>query len=336
VSPKLFPHAKPLLACVLAIAYSASAEVYTDGLLARVNDEIITVFDVGKTTQEEEKRLASTKYRGASMSDPKVRAAWQKDVTDIRVRAAERMIDHHVVYGEFKSKGYTVLSELIERRIDSYVRNNAGGDYGKFEQMLSEQGLSLNTFRENLEKQLAVDLLVNQEVDSKVSVAPGRIESWYKDNEGQFVQPGELRLNIIVLKPKTLTEAEQADRLKEVQAKIVAGQEFTELAKAYSDHYTRNKGGALDWMRIDQMNPALRGGFETLALNTLSKPIKMENDTWLMKIAEVKESQALALDAEMRGRIGDRLLAEARAKRYREFVDSLRDQAFIRRFYKTD
>jgi peptidyl-prolyl cis-trans isomerase SurA len=270
------------------------------------------------------------------MSDPKVRAAWQKDVTEIRVRAAERMIDQHVVHGEFKSKGYTVPSELVERRIDSFVRNNAGGDYGKFEQMISEQGLSLKTFRENLEKQLAVDLLINQEVDSKVSVAPGKIESWYKENEGQFVQPGEIHLAIIVLKPKTLTESEQTDRLKEVQAKITAGQEFTELAQAYSDHFTRNKGGDLGWMRTDQMNPNLRDGFANLALNSHSKPIKMENDTWLMKIVDIKEPTALALDAAMRDRIGDRLLAEARAKRYRVFVDSLRDQAFIRRFYKTN
>jgi parvulin-like peptidyl-prolyl isomerase len=324
------------LLAVCLLAGSALAEVYTDGLLARVNDEIITVFDVAKTTQEQEKKLAQAKYRGADMTDTKVRLAWQKDVTDIRIRACEQMIDQYVVYGEFKSKGFTVPSELVERRIDSFVRNNAGGDYAKFEEMLSEMGQPLNKFREGLERQLAVDLLLNQEVDSKVSVPPGQVEAWYQENEGNFVEPGELRLAIIVLKPKTLTETEQADRLKEVQAKIAAGQDFTELAKGYSDHYTRNKGGALDWMRMDQMNPSLRDGFDALALGNISKPVKIENDTWLMKIVDLKAPKALPLDAELTERISERLLAEERAKRYRQYIDSLRDQAFIRRFYKTE
>ena len=326
--------ARLLVACLFA--GSAFAEIYTDGLLARVNDEIITVFDVAKTTQEQEKQLIQAKYRGVDMSDSKVRAAWQKDVTKLRIEAAERMIDEFVVYGEFKSKGYTVPSELIERRIDGFVRNNAGGDYAKFEQMLSEMNQSLNKFRENLERQLSVDLLLNQEVDSKISVPLGKVEEWYQENKGKFVEPGELHLAVIVLKPKLLSEAEQADRLKEVQAKIAAGQDFNELAKGYSDHYTRNKGGDLGWIRIDQMAPSMRDGFSDLKRNSLSKPIKIENDTWLIKIQDMKEPTAVELSAELRGRISDRLMAEERANRYRQYIDGLRDQAFIRRYYKTE
>ncbi len=318
-----------ILAAVTPPLAAAAQSGYSDGIVAIVNDEVITVYDVAKFNSGFEQQI-QTRYAGADLSDEEKRQALFDEINQNRIKAAHELINHRLIYSEFEKKGYQLPSEFIEKRIDSVVASQAGGDWRKFEEMLVASGITMMEFRERIERNVKVDLLVSQMVERNITVTPKEINTYYKDFAYDLSTAGRMRLQLIELKPDA--EDYQAS-LDGVIDGLRAGTEFAELARRYSANASSKNGGDLGWLNEDDIRSEFKTALRGKIKGDVSEPVDLNGSVVFLKLGDVEKARVPALD-DVYGEIKQKLYESKRTKRYQEFVGDLRNKAYVRIFFK--
>lgn len=154
---------------------------------------------------------------------------------------------------------------------------------------------------------------------------------------GETVTEARTR-HIVVRAEGSDEEAEQAarERAAELRERIAAGESFDEVAAEHSaDDDTADEGGDLGWVGPGDVDPAFAEVIDQLETGELSDPFRTEAG-W--HIAEIRERRETAGDAEQRRRAEaeQELFRERVAERSRDWVQELRDEAFIEERLEAD
>lgn len=177
--------------------------------------------------------------------------------------------------------------------------------------------------------------------DSILNLTPGHFSTliegpggWHlvhlidkRDEGAEFVQ--ETLARHILIKPTTILSEDDAERkLKALRERIIAGEAFSELAKAYSDDpISAHNGGELGWSRPGMFVPAFEETMNKLKVNELSQVFKSRFGWHIIEILKRQEKNITE----------ENLRAEARkAIHQRKFNDELenwlmeiRQQAYV-------
>jgi len=92
---------------------------------------------------------------------------------------------------------------------------------------------------------------------------------------------------------------ENEDQAKEIQAKVNAGENFAELAKAYSiDPGSKDQGGDLGWFEAGMMVPEFSAAASALKPGETSKePVKSQFGYHIIKLEETRDVPPPAFEA---------------------------------------
>ena len=95
---------------------------------------------------------------------------------------------------------------------------------------------------------------------------------------GDTVMVPQYHVRHILIKPSEIrTEQQAEDFISELRQRIVAGEEFSELARINSDDTgTMASGGDLDWMNPADLVPEFRKVMSQIEHNTLSQPFRSQ------------------------------------------------------------
>ncbi|MDA0839747.1 MAG: peptidyl-prolyl cis-trans isomerase [Planctomycetota bacterium] len=149
---------------------------------------------------------------------------------------------------------------------------------------------------EDIMDQSLAQVMVQQEVQSKVSVDPADIRNYFEANRQKYVEKGKATVSHILVPD----EAKANAILKELEA----GKGFAELAREYSlDATTKEKGGLLekpitegaDFVPgIGKAADFVQAAFTIPAGETGKTPIKSDKGFHLIKIHELTTSRPLS------------------------------------------
>jgi peptidyl-prolyl cis-trans isomerase D len=121
---------------------------------------------------------------------------------------------------------------------------------------------------------------------------------------------------------------EGREALEQVQQKLAAGEDFAELAKAYStDFGSAQSGGNLGSFTIDSLPEGFAAAIESLAAGEISEPVVTASGTHLIKVLNKSEADVLVF-AEERDRIERLLRSEQAAEKLAVYVEKLKDATY--------
>ncbi|HAR66378.1 MAG TPA: hypothetical protein DCR55_09235 [Lentisphaeria bacterium] len=321
-----------MLTGLTASLVNADISSYTDGILAKVNSEIITVYDVAKATQPEEQRLRQYFAVNFPKNNGDAQAKFQEELTKLRVKAANEMIDHMVVFAEFKRKGFRLPPRVIEKRLDEIVNRN-GGDWERFRATLQDQGQSLDDFRETVEKRMAVEVLLSQEVDSLVQVAPIEIEQWYQEHRSDYSSPPEIRLQALIIKRGGGSEGDFDARIQQTASLVRTETDFSKLVREHSEHFSAENDGDMGWMKVSDLSSEISDMISEYTKGHVAGPVRLNDDVWFVHLADVRAAVHRSFE-EVRDSIEQQLYSQERTTRYASFIKKLRNQCFIRTYFE--
>jgi peptidyl-prolyl cis-trans isomerase D len=163
----------------------------------------------------------------------------------------------------------------------------------------------------------------------KVSVSNTDIKNYYEENTLTFKVQKELRASHILIKPSASAEdtAQTRDdarkKAEEVLSKLKEGEDFTSLAKKYSqDPGSAGKGGDLGYFKKgDMLRPFEEAAF-SLKKGEVSGIIETDFGYHLIKVTDIKEESTLPLK-EVKDNIEDILIMEATKKMGRDIMESI-------------
>lgn len=136
----------------------------------------------------------------------------------------------------------------------------------------------------------------------------------------------EVRLREVVLRPSKVTSAQTLrEKLKALKMRIVQGQKFATIARAYSEGPTAMRGGSLGWVNVASLPPAVSAAAEVLPLHTVGGPYATAQGQAIIEVvgrrtrAGMTRGEAKRL---LRMRKGNAL--------YVRWLQTLRDDAYVR------
>jgi peptidyl-prolyl cis-trans isomerase SurA len=203
-----------------------------------------------------------------------------------------------------------VLQELQMQRADragikvsDEVLNNALNDVAQQNKIkltdlpdaLAAQGIDYAGYRDSLRKELAMQILRQRDVISRINVTPREIDQFLERQKKMPSDSNEYNVShILIAVPQAATPeqlAEAAKRADEVYQKAIAGEDFARLAVQYSNSQTALEGGSLGWRKGSELPTFLGEVIAGMKTGDVTKPLRTPSGFHVLKLNEMRGNQ---------------------------------------------
>jgi peptidyl-prolyl cis-trans isomerase SurA len=309
------PIRKLLLPAVLlltAIALRPAAAQDTLRIIALVNDDVITAFDLGVRTE-------MVIARSGVQDTPETRQR-------LRPQVLRALIDDRLRQQAADKEGVAVPQDRIDERMSQLAQNN-DMSLDQFREALRHNNLDPNWLEDQIRTEIAWGMLVNRKFRSSIIITDADIdaaERRLREDAGKT----EYRLAEIFLSVDdpndTETVRESADRLIE---QLKKGVDFGEIARQFSQAATASKGGLLGWVAPGDLPPEIASAVQTLQPDTIAGPIRSEGGFHILKLLD--QRRVAENGGQTRDDIANRIMGDRLDNMARGYLRELRRSAYV-------
>lgn len=243
-----------------------------DRIVASVDGEPITISDVRK--------FAVDAGRPIPPGDPTANETFKEGLKGV---ITQKLLAQEVA--KFDDK-------IEESQIDKYivdVEQDRGISDEQLKQSLMQNGVSWDDFRKQAKVELAKAMMLNEELRQHVTIPPEQIQAYYDAHHDQFtVKQEKFQLaQILIAVPPNASPAEVAAakaKADEVHKKAVAGEDFGELAKRYSDDDSKAQGGELGIFGPDDIMDEILAAIKNLQAGQISEIVRTKHGFHIVKV----------------------------------------------------
>ena len=246
-----------------------------EDVIARINDQIITQSDYDRALAQLDE---DGRKNGQSMQQM---SAERKDLLS-------NLIDQQLWLSKGKELNITGETELV-KKLDEIRKQYHLDSMDDLEKAAKEQGVSFEDFKASIRNQVITQEVMRQEVGEKLQMTPGEVERYYEAHKQEYTQPESERLSEILISASSDDAAKVAAakaKADDIEARLHAGGDFTQLAKSFSDGPTAAEGGDLGQYKQGQLPKELED--KTFVLNTgqYTDPILTRQGYIILKVVQ--------------------------------------------------
>jgi len=334
--PARVARASALAAALWAAAATAPAQqpVVLDRIVAVVNNEVITRADL-----EQRYRTATLRLKQQGTPLPP-RASLEKQILD-------RLITDQVQLQLAKETGLRVDDSELDRAIQRIAQENKL-TLDQLRAALEKDGVPFPRFREDIRNEIILSRLRQREVDNRIVVSEGEIESFVNAQQDVAGRAEQYNLShILVTVPENAgPEQIQARRSRAEQAlqQLRTGADFRQVAAAFSDAPDALQGGAMGWREGARLPPLFLDVLKTLQTGELSPLLRSANGFHIVRLNERRSASAPVIVRRTHARHilvkTNELVPQAEARRrvdsLKERLDNKADFAELARLHSED
>ena len=270
-----------LLSLVIAppLAQAASLEEL-DSIVAVVNKDVIV-----RSELEREIVLALPEMREKGAEMP-ARA-------ELEHKVLERMIEKRLQMQEAQRVGIKVEDGALTQAMEGIAqRNNLTLE--ELQTALGASGIRFEDFREDTRSQMIMSQLQAREVIKNITVTDPEIKRFLARESDSLIERTDVRLShILVAVPETASGEEQEQARKKAQAivaKLRAGADFGQVARAESQGQQTQEGGDLGWFAMADVPSLAQEVSRSLAKGEVSNPLRSPSGFHIIQVTDIKGS----------------------------------------------
>jgi peptidyl-prolyl cis-trans isomerase SurA len=296
------------------------SEAVVDRVVAVVNQEIITLSEVEKWINPLKQEIVTED-----------RLEKRERTEALCRQVLEKLIEEKLIDQEVKKSGIKIPSKDIEATLEEVKRRNAVTQED-FEKALAVEGLTLETYKKQVEKGLQRQKLINWSV--KVEEKPGEKElrEFYQKNVGRYrtnetYRPG----HILFVIPKGATPEEIREIRKKGQKvlkKIKEGEDFGEMAFLYSQDASSKNRGDLGYFKKGELFPVFEREALRLKVGEVSEIVRTEFGFHIIKLLDRKGVEPLPFEE-----VGEKVKADyydgEMEKAFKQYLSTLKGKSVI-------
>jgi peptidyl-prolyl cis-trans isomerase SurA len=300
-------------------------------IVARVNDQVISRTDYDRALAEMD---AEARKRGATTLQEI--SAGHKDLL-------RNLIDQQLWLSKGKELAITGETELI-KRLDEIRKQYNMETLEDLEKAAKEQGVSYEDFKANIRNQIITQDVMRQEVGKLIQFTPGEAERYYEQHKQDYAQQESVRLSEILVSTGTaastatpLAAAEVEDPAKvssakakadDLEAKLHAGGDFSQLARSFSDGPTASEGGDLGQFKRGALAQVLEDATFKLKAGQYTDPIRTKQGYVILKVVEHTPGGVPAYK-DVESQVEEAFYMARMEPAMRTYLTTMREQAYI-------
>ncbi len=204
---------------IFMIAASMLSAEFLDGIVARINEEIITDFDV----------------KIVMFFDKQGKLTYESILNDL--------IDEQVIIASAKDMNYEIIDQEIDYHVDQTIANQRSQfeSEEEFLEAIKNEGLTLSSLTENYRKQIKnqflKDKIIDDRIRKRISITTQEVEDYYAAAKDSFVE-GELSWDIDVIYFSAVDRGAMIKQYDQIvrTGKIPSSVEKKEFAPLYLDY----------------------------------------------------------------------------------------------------
>jgi peptidyl-prolyl cis-trans isomerase SurA len=243
-----------------------------DKVVASVDGEPITMHDV--------RSFAESAGRPLPPGDPTQNPTFKEGLKGL---IAQKLLAQEVAKYDDK---------IDEAQIDRYiadVEQERNITDEQLKQSLMQNGVSWDDFRKQAKTELAKAMMLNEELRQHVTIPPEEIQAYYDAHRDQFTVKQEkyqLAQILIAVAPNAPPAEVAAAKAKAdaVHKKAVAGEDFGELARKYSDDESKSQGGELGIFAPDDVMDEILAAIKNLQPGQVSEVVRTKHGFHIIKV----------------------------------------------------
>jgi len=307
------------LSLLISGPFSLSQAV-VDRIVAIVNQEIITLSEVEKMAAplQEEIRTGDRLERRERMNE-------------ICRKVLEKMIEEKLIDQEVKRAGIKVTSKELDGAIEEIKRKNTATQE-ELEKALARGGLTFETFKKEIERQLLRSKLINVSVKIESNVEEKELREFYQKNINRYRTPEPYRPAHILFKVSKEATPEEIREINKKGQKILdrikSGEDFGEMALLYSEDISNKDRGDLGYFKKGELFPAFEKEALRLNVGEVSGIIRTDLGFHIIKLLDRKGREALPF-GEMKQTVQADYYEMEFNKAFRQFIDTLKGKYVI-------
>ena len=309
--------------------------VEVDRIVAVVNDEVITMQELrGRVGLVE----AQLRRQGTALPPRQI----------LERQMLDRMVVERAQLQFARENGLRIDDSQLDQAIARIATGNRM-NLAQFRDALARDGVAYAGFREDVRQEMLISRVREREVENKIVVSDGEIENFLA-NEGKTggaaAEQYEVAHILVRVPEGASPEQLQTQRAKALQAlaKLKAGEDFAELAAAYSDAPDALKGGSLGVRSLERLPTLYADAVVALKPGEVSEVLRSTNGFHIVRLAAKHGGARLAQVQQTRARHilirASELVSEAEAKHrlagLRDRLEHGGDFAELARLYSQD
>ncbi|MEI7254669.1 peptidylprolyl isomerase SurA [Dickeya dadantii] len=178
------------------------------------------------------------------------------DDATLRHQILERLIMDNIILQMAQKMGVQVTDEQLDRSIANIAAQNRMS-VDQLRSRLAAEGVSFDTYRSQIRKDMIIAEVRNSEVRRRVTVLPQEVDSLAQQIASQGASGPEVNLSqILIPLPENPTQ-DQVDKAENLANRLVKeasqGADFGKLAITYSADPQALKGGQMGWGRPQEL-----------------------------------------------------------------------------------
>jgi peptidyl-prolyl cis-trans isomerase SurA len=304
------------------VAEGKNAEV-VDRIVAVVNDDIITLFELNRSFKPYAERIRALGYS----TDRE-----HKMLYKVREDMLNRLIDQKLKDQEIKRLGINIDEQEIDQTIERIKETNFYTDED-LRGALAKDGLTMKDYRERIKEQILRTKLVNLKIRSKIVITKEDITSYYENHPDKYGGKKKYHLyNIIIKVPLFAGEKEKLKikaRMDEIYTELNTGKSFETMIKSYSESSLGAEGGDLGLFRLDELSPQLRNIIKDMKAGEFTPVFDTDQGFQIFFVKEIVKTSGKPLE-EVSPEIEKILFNEIVEKKFQSWIKDLRHQSVIK------
>jgi parvulin-like peptidyl-prolyl isomerase len=285
--------------------------VHSDAIIAVVNDDVITMKDL---------RQYVAGIAGQLRIENKSAEEVQQIMVDYEQKGLDKLIEDKLILAAANDKGIVVRDDIVDKRLQEIKDRYPSEE--DFITALTAQGMTVSDLRQKLTDQLKVKYDVDMEVRDKIFVNPQDVTDYYNQHMADFNRKPMVNLQSIFVSFDKYTKQEARSRAAEARSRMLAGEDFDGILKKYSD------SSSVGEVEEGQMVDAVENVVFNLKLEEVSDPVEVENGIYVFKAIGISPGKQQTLP-EVKDQIYSKLLDDQFQVKFKEWVDKLRDKAYV-------
>jgi peptidyl-prolyl cis-trans isomerase SurA len=295
------------------------SQAVMDRVICVVNNDAITLYELDEA---EAHYLYETKQ--ASMTD--------EERQQLRDRLLQTIIENRIQLQEAGREKITAEDSEIQEQLNEIMKKVNAPSQKDFEEVLKQQGLTAEGLKKRIRDQILVQRVTRRKVALRISVTEQEIDGYISANRAKL-ETGltfEARHILFVPEPSKGEEGWGAAREKaeQVYVLVVAGQDFAELAKKYSEDPSGKDGGSLGTLKRGELTPEIEQAILALRPGETSQPTRSPVGYHLFHL-DGKETLSGEALTQARSQIRDILYREKYDVRLKEWIADIKQRSLI-------
>lgn len=304
--------------------------------LANVVDRSVAIVNEDTITLSEVNELGKSFFQKVTEETPANQLT--EALQQARKTVIDKLIDKKLLVQAAKKLNIQVSDEDVENALQRLLASNKT-TIEQFRKEISTMGMTEKQYREDLREQILTSKLINYEVRSKVVISEDQIIDYYDTHHTEQIGGGEyyiLQIGCIWgakgRNGTTPTQAEAKAKAEKARALAVQGDNFKELAKQYSDLPSATDGGDLGAFQKNEMAPYIHDAVANLKPGEISPIVVSENGYQFFKLLANQEGKIVtkAPYESVKEEIREKLSQQAMELRFKEWLKTIRDKAYIK------